>query len=301
MAERPSLLAPETVAKIASVNLRARHLVLGTLSGIHKSPHKGSSIEFLEHKRYTPGDDIKNLDWKLLARSDRLFVKQFEDETNLRAMLVVDASASMGYSPEGAGKLQTCCFASAALAYLLLSQSDAVGLLSQNGAQRVYVPSRAAWGHFRAVASALDELRARGRNAWLEHLMELAASSRKRGMFIILSDLLVDRDRMVGALRLLRDRRHDVILLHVLHPYELEFPFSEPLLFTDIEDPARRLLTDPQACREEYLSELRALCEFYREETAALEMDYLLLRAGDPLEDVLVRYLAYREARLGRR
>jgi len=299
MAQRSSLLSPETVAKIASVALRARHLALGTLTGIHKSPHKGSSIEFLEHKRYTPGDDLRALDWKLLARSDKYYVKEFEDETNLRAMLVVDASASMGYAPDGHAKLDTARLAAGALAYLLLSQADAVGLLSQHGGERLYVPARAAFGHFRALAAGLDRLRAVGGPAWLDHLTALVPGFRRRGMFIILSDLFVDRQRAMDALRLLRDRRHDVILLHVLHPYELEFPFHGPLTFTDIEDAGRRLLTDPEACRDEYLALLREMCEYYRNQATALEIDYQVLRSDAPLEDALVRYLAWREARLG--
>jgi uncharacterized protein (DUF58 family) len=298
MPRRTNLLSPQTIAKIASAVLRARHLAEGTLSGIHKSPHKGSSIEFLEHKRYSPGDDLKNLDWKLLARSDRYYVKEFEDETNLRAVLVVDASASMGYGPDGDVKIDTACMTAAAMTYLLLSQSDAVGMLSQDGPERVFVPPRAAWGHFRALAARLGELRPAGKAHWLEHLTHLAGSFHKRGMFIIISDLFVARDPMVRALRLLRERRHDVLLFHVLHPWELEFPFREPLLFVDIEAPDRRLFADPRSCRDRYLEELRSMCEFYRQQAALLACDYHLLRTDAPLEDALVHYLAQREARL---
>jgi len=291
------LLSPRAISRIATAVLRARQLVEGTLAGIHKSPHKGSSIEFLEHKRYSPGDDTRQLDWKLLARSDRLYVKQFEDETNLRALLVLDSSASMGYAPVGASKLHAARLAAAALAYLLLKQSDAVGVLSQRRERRLYVPPRASWAHFRAVAGALSGLRAQGGNHWMGHLLELAASFHKRSLVVLFSDLLLDRQAMVTALRLLRDRRHDVILFHVLHPYELEFPFSRPLLFTDIEGGDRRVLADPASCREEYLREMRALCRFYRRQAGELAMDYCLLRSDAPVEEALVRYLALREAR----
>jgi uncharacterized protein (DUF58 family) len=296
MAKPARLLSPETVAKLSSVVLRARHLVEGTLSGIHSSPHKGSSVEFLEHRRYTPGDDLRNIDWKLLARSDRLYVKQFEDETNLRAVLVVDASASMAYGPTGRSKLECARLSAAALAYLLLSQGDAVGLLSQQDDGRAYVPPRGDWSHFRAIAEALEGLRPAGRNAWVDHLMEFAATFHKRGMFVLLSDLLVDRQAMLSALRLLRDRKHEVILLHVLHPWEIEFPFSGPLLFTGMEDASRRVLTDPESAREAYLRQLEELCAFYRDEAVGMEMDYHLLRSDCPLEDALVHYLAYRGA-----
>jgi len=275
--------------------------VEGTLTGIHASPHKGSSVEFLEHKRYSPGDDPKHLDWKLLARSDRFYIKQFEDETNLRAVLVLDASASMGYGPRGPSKLHTARLAAAGLAYLLLTQSDAVGVLSQRGERRLYVPPRASWAHFRALAHALGRLKASGQNAWVEHLLALTSSFHKRSMFLLFTDLFVERSRMVTALRLLRDRRHEVILFHVLHPFEIEFPFEGPVLFTDIESPERRVLAEPASCRQQYLEELEELCGFYRELAAELEIDYHLLRSDVHLEEALVRYLAVREARSPKR
>jgi uncharacterized protein (DUF58 family) len=291
-----SLLAPEMVSRLSSVVVRARHLVEGTLSGIHKSPHRGSSVEFLEHKRYTPGDDIRNLDWKLLARSDRFYVKQFEDETNLRATLVVDGSASMSYGPEGRTKHRFACVTAAAFAYMLLSQSDAVGLLTQQGSRRLYVPPRADWSHFQAIAAALDELKPEGQNDWLDHLMELGSSLHKRGMFVLFSDLLVDRRQALQALRLLRDRRHEVLLFHVLHPWELEFPFSDPRIFTDPEQGEKQILADPAAVRESYLKRVRELCAFFREESTGLEVDYHLLPSDSRLEEALVEYLARREA-----
>jgi uncharacterized protein (DUF58 family) len=286
------------VSRLSSVVVRARHLVEGTLSGIHKSPHRGSSVEFLEHKRYTPGDDIRNVDWKLLARSDRLYVKQFEDETNLRATLVVDSSASMRYGPEGPSKHRFTCMAAAAFAYMLLSQSDAVGLLSQENERRVYVPPRSDWSHFQAVAGALEDLEPKGKDAWLGHLIELAGSLRKRGMFVLFTDLLVERQQALQALRLLRDRRHEVLLFHVLHPWELEFPFSDPRVFTDPEADGHDILADPASVRESYLNRLRELCSFFREEATGLEVDYHLLPSDSRLEEALVLYLARREARM---
>ena len=297
MPAAPNLLSPSILSRLSTVALRARHLVEGTLSGIHKSPHKGSSIEFLEHKRYSPGDDIRHLDWKLIARSDRFYVKQFEDETNLRAVLVLDASASMGYGPAGPSKFDTARLAAAALAYLLLSQSDAAGVLSQLNARRLYVPPRTHWAHFRAIAHALQRLQPAGGHHWLDHLVALAGSFHKRSMFVLFSDLLLDRDALIRALRLLRERRHEVILFHVLHPYELEFPFLAPTLFTDMEDPSRSILADPAACRQEYLARLSDLCAFYREESGEIEVGYHLLRSDSPLEEALVQYLASREAR----
>ncbi|MBS3763255.1 MAG: DUF58 domain-containing protein [Planctomycetes bacterium] len=291
------LLSPQMVSKIATVALRARHLVEGTLSGIHKSPHKGSSVEFLEHKRYTPGDEIKNIDWKLVARSDRIYVKQFEDETNLRAMLVVDNSRSMDYGPTGRKKIEYTQLAAAAFCYLLLSQSDAAGLLSQQGDKRLYVPPRGNWSHYRAITGALGGLQARGQNHWLDHLIELASSFRKRSMFLIFTDLLVEREEMLTALRLLKDRRQEVLMFHILHPYEVEFPFDGPRMFRDLENPELNILADPETTRQQYQERVDELKRFYRDKMARMEQEYHFLRTDSPLEQSLVHYLARREAR----
>jgi hypothetical protein len=172
-----------------------------------------------------------------------------------------------------------------------------VGLLSQNARRRIYVPARADWSHFRTVAGGLDDLTAGGDDLWPDHLIELAGSVQKRGMFVLFSDLLIERERVLQALRMLRDRRHEVLLFHVLHPWELEFPFSEPRLFTDPEDPERRALADPEVVRRTYLQRVQELCSFFREEAAGLEVDYHLLPSDSPLERALVQYLARREAR----
>lgn len=296
--DKTSLLSPDMVSRLSSTVVRARHRVEGTLTGIHESPHRGSSVEFLEHKRYTPGDDIRNVDWKLLARSDRLYIKQFEDETNLRAVVTIDASASMGYAPESPSKLDCARIAGAAFTYMLLSQSDAVGVLSQNGPERVYVPPRGDWSHFRSVAGAMDELKASGENFWLDHLLRLASSFHKRSMFILFSDLLVDRQQALQALRLLRDRRHEVLLFHVLHPWELEFPFDGARLFTDPESPESQVVADPDNVRDAYLDRINELCTFYREEAAGMEIDYHLLPSDHDAEEALVHYLMQREERM---
>jgi len=299
MAKSLSLTSPEMVNRLSAAVLRARRLVVGNFTGIHASPHKGASVEFIEHKRYSPGDEIKHVDWKLLARSDRYYVKQFENETNLRATLVLDASASMAYGPTAPAKFDCARQVAAGLAYLLLGQSDAVGLLSQQGERRLHVPPRSGMAHYRALACALDELEAAGGPAWVDHLMELAGSAPRRGMFILLSDLLLDTQTALKALRMLGGRGHDVMVLHVLHPWELEFPFRDVTMFTDIEAPQRRLLADPRDCREAYLREIEELCRTFRTEVRGMGMDYLLLRSDCELEQALAHHLAWREAQGG--
>jgi uncharacterized protein (DUF58 family) len=245
-----------------------------------------------------------------VARSDRLYIKQYEDETNLRAVITVDSSASMAYGPEGVTKIRFCQLMGAALAYLLLSQSDAVGLLSQSGEDRLYVPPRSAWSHYRAIAEALDELECKGQEAWIRHMVQLVGQSSgartggnafpKHGMFIILSDLLSDREETIQALQLLRDRGHDVILFHVLHPWELNFPFDAPRIFRSPQSADREIMADPETVREAYLQRLNELQDFYRRELRRIDVDYVPLSSDESLQKGLIKYLRIREAHQNR-
>ncbi|MFW6457394.1 MAG: DUF58 domain-containing protein [Planctomycetota bacterium] len=300
-----SFLAPQMISRLSSITLRARQRMEGTLAGIHESPHRGSSVEFLEHKRYTPGDDIRDIDWKLVARSDRLYIKQYENETNMRAIITIDGSTSMEYGPEGRTKLRCAKLMAGALSYLLLSQSDAVGLLSQSHEERLYVPPRSKWSHYRAIGRALDDLDASDKETWIRHLMNLVGTNAnhqsgtgafpKHGMFILFSDLLSDRDKIIRALQLLRDRRHDVILFHVLHPWELEFPFDSPRVFRAPENSTTEILADPQSVRDSYLERIQELQTFYQRESNRMDIDYHLISSDESLDEALIQYLHRRE------
>ncbi len=294
LAARPGLLDPETLASIGNMTLRARLVVEGALTGLHKSPHMGSSVEFVEHKEYSPGDELKHIDWKVLGRSDKLYVKQFEDETNLRAYLAIDASASMGYASGRVTKLQYASYAAAALAYLMLRQTDAVGLALLADGLRSYTPPEARSSHLPVLMDALERARPGGRADLPRALDELAERIKRRGLVLVFSDLLDEPEPIIRALKLLRRRRREIILFHVLDPWEIEFPFDRTTVFASMED-ERRVLVNPRRIRSHYRRELRRLTETYRSACLANHMDYWLFDTSEPLHRVLARYLATRE------
>ncbi len=291
---RAAVLDPLTVASIENMAVRARYVVEGTLTGLHKSPHMGSSVEFVEHKEYSPGDELKHIDWKVLGRSDKLYVKQFEDETNMRAYILVDTSASMGYASEGVTKLQYAVSAAAALAYLMLQQTDSVGLALFREQARPYIPPLAKSAHLPVILDALDAAKPEGRADLARVLDELSDRIKRRGLVIIFSDLLDDPAPILRALKLFRHRRHEIILFQVLDPWEIDFPFEKTTLFVSMEDD-RRVVSDPKAIAKHYRLELRQLLETYRVECLANQIDYLLFNTGEPLNRVLTQYLATRE------
>ena len=288
------LLDPLALARMANMTLRARHVVEGVLTGLHKSAHMGSSVEFVEHKEYSPGDEIKHIDWKVLGRSDKLYVKQYEDETNLRAYLLVDASASMGYASAGVTKLQYATYAAAALAYLLFQQTDAAGLALFGESVRDYVPALSKISHLPVVLGALERAKPEGQ-AHIPHVVdELSERIKRRGLVILFSDLLDDPEPVLAALKLFRHRRHELIVFHVLDPAEIEFPFEKTTLFRSMEDD-RRVLSHPRSIAKHYRAELRRLMETYREQCLASRIDYWLLNTSAPLDRALTQYLATRE------
>ena len=289
-----SLLDPLTVARLSNMALRARYVVEGVLTGLHKSAHMGSSVEFVEHKEYSPGDEIKHIDWKVLGRSDKLYVKQFEDETNLRAYLMVDASASMAYASGGVSKLQYATYAAAALAYLMFQQTDAVGLALFGESIRHYIPALSKLSHLPVVMQALEQAEPQGRADIAQALDELSERVKRRGLVILFSDLLDDPAPALKALKLFRHRRHEMIVFHVLDPDEIEFPFDKTTLFKSMEDD-RRVLAHPRSIARHYRAELRKLLQTYRQECLASQIDYWLLNTAEPLDRALTQYLATRE------
>jgi uncharacterized protein (DUF58 family) len=294
------LLDPLTLSRLDSMQLRARRVVEGVLTGLHRSPHHGQSVEFAEHQEYTPGDELRHLDWKAYARFDKYYVKRFEMETNLRAFLLVDASASMNYRSNGVSKLQYASYLAAALAYLFARQQDAVGLVvagEGEGARapgvRSFVPPRAAAGHLAAVLDGMERLhRDGGRGATdlaaaVRFLMEKA---RRRALVFILSDLFDPDPAAVQRLKMLKHKRHEVYVFHVLDREELEFPFEDPTEFHSMED-ARTLTAHPRQIRDSYLEEMQAFIEETRRALREADIGYELLRTDTPLDRALLDWL----------
>jgi uncharacterized protein (DUF58 family) len=273
-----SLLDPEVLARLATLKLRVRAVAEGVLNGLHKSPQHGQSVEFAEHKEYAPGDEIRHIDWKAYARFDKYYVKRFEQETNLRAWMVVDASGSMGYrsAERGLTKLDYASALAGTLAYLLVRQQDAAGVAVFAGSVTRAVPPRAEAAHVGAVLEALEAARPGGETrvaAALDFLLERAEV------------------KLVGDLR---RRRHDVTVFHVLDPAELEFPFDDPTLFLSMED-ARSVEARGRDVRRGYLEVVGRWLEETRRACAEADLEYVLARTDRPPDEVLVPWLARRE------
>jgi uncharacterized protein (DUF58 family) len=270
----------------------------GVLSGLHRSPHHGQSIEFAEHKEYAPGDEVRHIDWKAYGKTDKYYVKRYEQETNLRAWLVVDASGSMGYRGPGAhlSKLEYASALAAALAYLLVRQQDAAGVVAVGESVVRSVAPRAAASHLGALVETLERLEARGRTrlaAAVDHVMESAG---RRAQVMLFTDLMDADPGVVKRLAQLRRRKHEVTLFHLLDPAELDFPFEDQTLFLSMEDD-RQVEAHGREVRRGYLEVLGRWLEGVRREAGEADVDYVLCRTDRPLDQVLVPFLARRERR----
>jgi uncharacterized protein (DUF58 family) len=289
-ADSKRFLHPEVVARIAHLEVRARHIVEGFLSGIHRSPYFGQSIEFVQHREYTRGDDPRHIDWKVWAKQDRYYVKQYEEETNLRCTLLVDVSDSMQY---GSGALNKCsygCTIAASLAYLLLRQQDSVGCVSFDAATRVAVPPRSKRTHLQSIIQALDASAPREKTDLFRVLRNVAEQDPRRGMIVLISDLLVDRAGLFKGLRMVKQRGHDVLVFHVMDDDELDFEFNGPTRFEGLEIDDR-LNCNPRALREGYLQALHEYLDEVRRGCAKHVVDYKLVRTSEPLDVALTTYL----------
>lgn len=293
MAGPARYLDPAIVARLGTIDLKARTIVEGFLTGLHRSPYKGFSVEFAEYRQYLPGDDLATLDWKVFARSDKHFVKKFEEETNLTCHLLIDVSASMGYGSGEVTKLQYASFLAGALAYLMHRQRDAFGLIAFDDSITDLVPSSARTGHLRTLLHAIERLQiGKGTNV-AKPLHDLAAAVRKRGMVVLVSDLLDDPANVLDGLKHFRYRGTDVIVFHVLDPYELQFPFEHAARFRDMET-SEEVLAVPQAVRQDYMARMQELIAFYRRELGLAGIDYCQLDTSQPLELGLMSYLMTR-------
>jgi len=286
-------LDPAIIARLGTIDLKARTIVEGFLTGLHRSPYKGFSVEFAEYRQYLPGDDLATLDWKVFARSDKHFVKKYEEETNLTCHLMLDVSRSMGYASGEITKLQYASYLAGALAYLMHRQRDAFGMLAFDDGIAALLPASARGGHLRAVLLALERLKLGGGTNLAKPLRDLAATVRKRGMVVLVSDLLDDPARVLDGLKHFRYRGSDVMVFHILDPYELRFPFEQAARFRDMETD-EEVMAVPGAIREDYIERIQGRISFYRRELGLAGIDYCLLETSQPLELGLMAYLMTR-------
>lgn len=286
-------LAPELLARITSLELLARTVVEGFISGLHRSPFTGFSTEFAEYRQYLPGDDLRYLDWKLLGRTDRYYIKKYRADTNVQCHLVVDASASMRYATGGVSKLQYAQFLGGALAYLANKQQDAVGLIAFDEAVRTHIPAHSRTGHMRTVFGRLQQLEAGQETNLAKMLHEAAERITRRSIVIVLSDFYDEPDDIINALQHLRFRGNDTIVFQILDKNELDFEFTEPVLLEDAET-NEQIHVMPDVLGDGYRTTIREHVERLREGCAQNRIDYELLTTDKPLDFALFSFLAKR-------
>ena len=273
--------------------LLARFPMEGSVSGHHRSPHRGSSVEFAEYRNYVPGDDIRRLDWRVFARTDRYYLKEFEAETNLRCYVVLDCSGSMGFAGEHGTRLDYAKRIAATLSYLIINQGDAAGLLHVTEKTATEIPPRRNASHLQVILDTLGQARPTGETRLVPMLHELAEKARRRALVVILSDCFCDGDALRDALQHLRFQKHDLALFHLLDPLELDFEFDRPVRFVDMEG-SQSIITEPATVRAEYKAQLKHFLGKLRDDCHEFNADYRRVTLDQPYGEVMANFLTER-------
>jgi uncharacterized protein (DUF58 family) len=285
-------LDAKTLDRIKRLDVRARLVVEGFITGQHRSPYNGFAVEFAAHREYTPGDDTKHIDWKVWSKTDRLYIKEYEEETNLKCTILLDCSKSMRYG-EGWSKFDYAATAAASLAYLLREQQDAVGLVTFNTKVEKHLPPSSHPSHLKLLLHELEQTTPDDKTDLADVFPKLAAQIQRRGLVVLVSDLFLDLNTLKRTLEQFRLRRHEVIVFHVMHDDELTFPFQDNTLFRGLEE-AVQLHTEPRALRRSYLEAVDRFLAEVRKICAGQGIDHLLLNTKDPLDAALAAYLSFR-------
>ncbi|MGD1084111.1 MAG: DUF58 domain-containing protein [Verrucomicrobiota bacterium] len=293
MPEDNQLLEPQVLARLQHLPLLARLPMEGSVSGHHKSPHRGSSVEFAEYRNYVPGDDIRRLDWRVFARTDRFYMKEFEAETNLRCYLVLDCSGSMRFAGAGSAKLEYAKRLAATLGYLAAQQGDATGLVCAGGSGAVEIPPRRNPAHLGVIFDSLRKTAAGGETALTSALHDLAEKVRRRALVVVFSDFFCDLAPLLGGLQHLRFQKHDLALFQLLDRAELEFRFDRPTRFVDLES-SLNLVAEPAVIRDEYLRQLHSFLDGLEAGCHEFAADYRRVVTDQPYEKVLADFLVER-------
>ena len=291
-------LQPDVVAKLSNMELVARLVVEGFITGLHKSPYHGFSVEFAEHRQYMPGDEIKHLDWKIYGKTDRYYIKQFEEETNLKAYIIVDASKSMVFASGGRiSKLEYASYITAALAQLMIQQRDAVGLTIYDESIRTHLPPHATKSYLREILRQLEVTKAGNKTGTANALHEVAERIKRRGLVIILSDLFDEPSTVMSALRHFRHKKNEVIVMQILDPLERSFAFGRDAIFKDLET-TEELTTQPWHIQKAYQESMNAFVASYKRACRENNIDYVLLDTATPFDVALLEYL-HKRGRMG--
>ena len=293
MPEPLNFLDPTVLAGLDNLELRARVAVEGFLSGLHKSPHRGFSVEFNDYRHYQRGDDMRHLDWKLYARSDKFYIKQYEDETNVRCVILLDTSASMGYSSGGLSKLNYGVTLASALSYFIMRQRDAVGLITFDDQVREYIPAKCRQPHLMHILRTLSTVESGTKTDVVKPLTDLAASLTKKSIVILITDMLDDEERIINTLQNLRGMGNDIITFQIMDDAELNFPFNEASEFIDMEN-NESYITSPVAIRKAYLNNLNEFLSYCKKKCQSSGVDYCLLNTAEPLDEALTSYMSKR-------
>ncbi len=289
--EQQSYLRPDVVSRLSSMEMRARLVVEGFITGLHKSPYHGFSVEFAEHRQYMPGDEIRRIDWKVLGSTDRYYIKQFEEETNLKAYLVLDSSRSMAFRGAGpVSKLQYASYLAAAFAYLLMKQQDAVGLLTYDEELRRYLPPHSTKTYLQTILSELEKLEAANATGTGRALNLVAERLQRRGLVMVFSDLFDDPEQVITALKHFRYNQHEVILFHILDPRERDFNFGRDAIFRDMES-NEEMMTQPYQIQRAYQEAMRDFIARYKKECREQRIDYVLMDTSMSFDTALYEFL----------
>jgi uncharacterized protein (DUF58 family) len=292
MQPEKTYLNPEILARLSRLDIKAKLVVEGFMSGLHSSPYKGFSQEFADYRQYMPGDEPKRIDWKVFARSDRFYIKEYQEETNLRAYILLDKSGSMGYGRK-INKLEYVKYLGASLAYMLFRQKDSVGIATFDTEIREIVPPSSKRTNFMHILKVIDQAKPSGETSLSTILFQLAQKIKRRGLVILLSDLFDEPDSVVKSLRSFRYRKHEILVFHILDIDEHTFPFSKSAIFRDLED-GTELVIQPDAIRESYHKNFNKLLEFYRYRLLESHVDYEMIYTHTPYDKALFSYLQKR-------
>ena len=288
------ILTPDIISRLNNLSLKARFVVEGFIVGLHKSPYHGFSVEFSEHRAYGAGDEIRHVDWKLWGKTDRFFIKQFEEETNLKSYLLVDQSLSMIYKSKNMTKLEYAQILAASLGYLMLKQQDAVGLTLFDDRIRVNIPARSKRSHLNIILSQMQNIIAGPETTIAPVLHKTAEAIKKRGLIILISDLFDDPDKVLSGLQHFRYKGHEVIVFHVLDPQELTLDFTQRTRFRDMES-GEEIVTDPWHIQSDYQKSMEQFCDYIKSNCRQKNIDYVQLSTDLPLDMALSEYLIKRK------
>lgn len=287
-------LKPEVISRLSNMDLRARLVVEGFITGLHRSPYHGFSVEFAEHRQYMPGDEIRHVDWKVYAKTDRYYVKQFEEETNLKAYILLDCSASMGYKTTSISKFEYASYLAAALAHLMIKQRDAVGLVAFDEKIRYNLPPRSMKSYLHQILQHLERTKPAELTNVSQTLHQMAEQIKRRGLIILLSDLMDNPADILSGLKHFRHRNHEVIVFHILDPAEMTFNFKHDSVFIDLET-EEKLNTQPWHIRKDYLQKLQQFIQKYKNVCRENNIDYVLMDTAQDFDKALFEYLVKRK------